>query len=359
MTATRNIDEWNGVRIARGAGVDLAIEIGEGHSGRMIEIPIHVRRGARDGPTVFLTAALHGDELNGTGAIRTLIRDASFQLDAGALICVPVLNVLAFDRHSRYLPDRRDLNRCFPGSATGSLASRIARIIFDEIISRSDYGIDLHTAAVRRTNYPTVRADLSNPDVRRLAEAFGGELIIDGRGPKGAFRRAACEAGCPTIVMEGGEIWKVEPTIVDRAVAGIRGLLVELGMIEGPRRRPARPVVVSTTTWVRADRGGFLEFHVAPGEIVDSGDPLATHTDLLGRGHHVLNAPFAGVVIGMTTLPSVSFGEPVCHLGKLGKDRERLIRLRDQLAAEGLHGRLLGDLATNLRLVAPPDAPDA
>lgn len=354
MIAKRPIDDWNGVRIAAGESRDVELSVSESYSGLNVKIPLHVRRGPRNGPVVFVTAALHGDELNGTGAVRALINDESFQPKAGSLILVPVVNVLGFDRHSRYLPDRRDLNRCFPGSRTGSLASRMARFIFEEIVSRADYGIDLHTAAVRRTNFPTIRADMSDEAVRRLANAFGSGLIISGAGPKGAFRRAACAAGCPTIVLEGGEVWKVEPAILDCAVRGVSNVLIELGMLDGEPQRAASQFVVEKTKWVRAERGGFLHFHVVPGEIVERNQPLATNASLLGREQNVLSAPFAGIVIGMTTIPAVSPGEPVCHLGRLAKGAKRIQRLRNKISTDDFHERLSGDLAKNLLIVDPP-----
>ena len=148
--------EWFGKSIGLSESANVELEITESYSGRNVAIPIHVRRGIKPGPTMFVTAALHGDELNGTGAIRSLLSDSYWNLDAGTVLLLPVLNVLGFERHSRYLPDRRDLNRSFPGNSTGSMASRLARVIFDSIASRCDYGIDLHTAAVRRTNFPNV-----------------------------------------------------------------------------------------------------------------------------------------------------------------------------------------------------------
>jgi predicted deacylase len=147
------VDEWYGEAIPAGASHNVQLAVSESYSSMTVRIPIHVRRAVEDGPVVFVTAALHGDEINGTGAVRQLIQDPGFRLLRGTVIFVPVLNILAFERHDRYLPDRRDLNRSFPGSAQGSLARRMARIIFKEIVSRCDYGIDLHTAAVRRTNY--------------------------------------------------------------------------------------------------------------------------------------------------------------------------------------------------------------
>ncbi len=348
----KSIEKWQGQSIAPGESRDVKLAIGESYSGMTVRIPLHICRGQEDGPVVFVTAALHGDEINGTGAIRQLIQDENFQLIKGSVILIPVLNLLAFDRHSRYLPDRRDLNRCFPGSPTGSLASRMANTVFQEIVSRCDYGVDLHTAAVRRTNYPNVRADLSQLPIRRLAEAFGSEIIINGRGPNGAFRREACGVGCPSIIMEGGEVWKVEPGIVASATRGIRNVLRELGMLEGEVESPNYQVIIDKTKWVRAERGGFMQFHVAPGDIVESGQALATNTNLLGHERSLLQAPFDGVVVGMTTLPAVSPGEPVVHLGKLpeGTHPEQLRRLRSE--ESGLEERVVEDLASNVLVVA-------
>ena len=349
------IDEWDGQRIAPGESRDVELAIGESYSSTTVRIPLHVQRAVQPGPVVFVTAALHGDEINGTGAIRTLLQDETFCLKCGSVILVPVLNLLSFDRHSRYLPDRRDLNRCFPGSRTGSLASRMARAIFDGIVTRCDFGIDLHTAAIRRTNYPNVRADLTTPEIRRLAELSGSEIIINGKGPRGAFRREACRAGCPTILMEGGEVWKVEPGIVESAARVVKNVLCGLGMLDGELQAAAHQVTIDRSKWIRADRGGFLQFHVKPGDIIEKGQPLATNATLLGREQNMLHAPFNAVVIGMTTLPAVSPGEPVCHLGKLpGKTRPLDLRRR-WTQENGLARRVSDELASNVLVVEPSE----
>ena len=347
------INVWNGEEIPEGEAHDVELAVTESYSSMTVRIPIHIRRSSVHGPVVFVTAALHGDEINGTGAIREIIQDETFRLRRGAVIFVPVLNILAFDRHSRYLPDRRDLNRSFPGSTGGTLASRMARTIFDSIISQSDFGIDLHTAAIRRTNYPNVRGDMSDDRVRDIANAFGCEIIVDGRGPKGALRREACRAGVPTIVMEGGEVWKVEPGITEAAVRGVKNVLRHLEMLDGESESPDHHVVIEKTKWMRAERGGFLQFHVNPGQIVAKGQLLATNATLLGREQTVLEAPFDAVVIGMTTLPATSPGEPVCHLGKLPSGIKPS-KLRSQRHAEqGLECRLTEELASNVLVVDP------
>ena len=344
-----------GETIAPGESRNVALAVGESYSGMTVEIPIHIRRAKKDGPVLLVTGALHGDEINGCGAVRQLIQDNSLQLRRGALVLIPVVNLLGFERHSRYLPDRRDLNRSFPGFACGSLAGRMAFTIFNEIVLRCDYGIDLHTAAVRRTNYPTVRGDLTNSKVRCLAEAFGAEIIMNSTGPKNSFRREACAAGCPTIIMEGGEVWKVEPGIVETAVRGIRNVLCELDMLAGEIESPAYQIVIEQSKWIRAERGGFLDFHIKPGDIVRKGRPITTGTTLLGEGQQTLYAPFNGVVMGMTILPSISPGEPICNLGKLPiqYSPEKLARLRAR--EDGLEQQVLDDLGTNVLVTGPPE----
>ncbi|MDH3222420.1 MAG: succinylglutamate desuccinylase/aspartoacylase family protein [Gemmatimonadota bacterium] len=341
----KHAGSWRGRRIPPGDRANLAITVSRNYAGAPIKLPIHVWRGKKRGPTVFITAGVHGDELNGTGVIRELILDPPFELVAGSLILVPVLNILAFDRLSRYSPDRRDLNRCFPGLSRGSLTSRLARAVHDNIVSRSDYGIDLHTAAARRTNFPNVRADLTDADTARLAELFGGELVIDTKGPPGTLRREAQEAGCPTIVLEAGEVWKVEPAVVEYTLHGIESVLAGLGMIEGKIRKPPYRVVAEERKWIRATAGGFLQFHVRPGDMVAKDAPLATNTSLVGEIHNVLTSPDDAIVLGMTTLPAVLPGDPVCHLafpsrGTFKRAERALGKLSDSHVLVRLHGDL-------------------
>ncbi|HCT44134.1 MAG: succinate dehydrogenase [Phycisphaerae bacterium] len=322
--------------------------ISESVAGRDIAIPVYVWKGHEPGPIVCVTAAVHGDEINGTGTIRSIVSDPPFDLLAGTLVMVPVVNLLGFERHSRYLPDRRDLNRSFPGSATGSLASRLAHAFFNQLTKHCDYGIDLHTAAVRRTNFPNVRADLSIPELRDFARAFGTELIIDSGGPKGSLRQAATKAGCPTIILEAGEVWKVESAVVEYTVRGITNCLRSLKMVEGTPSRPAYRLETDSSTWVRATAGGFLEFHVAPGEIVHDGEAIATSWDLGGAEVETIRAPRDGIVLGMTTIPSVAPGDPVVHLTYPKKGSlKKIEQVMENLDDDSLHERTREDLSRN------------
>lgn len=351
MSKYLSIENWMGHPVPKGQVSNVFLPVSESYAGISLKIPLQIHRSEIEGPVIFVTAALHGDELNGTGAIRELILDPEFKIKRGALILVPILNLLAFDRHSRYMPDRRDLNRCFPGSSKGSLAARVANTIFTEIVGRCDFGIDLHTASVRRTNYPNIRADMSDPDVAMLAKKFGAEVIVDYAGAAGTLRKESCSLGCPTIVLEGGEVWKVEPAIVQTAVRGIKNVLRHFQMIDGDPETPETQMVVNKTQWVRADHGGFLQYHAQPGQVVEAGQPLATNTDLLGQQNRVLVSPFDGVVIGMSTIPAVGPGQPVFHIGKLPKNTDAEDVQESRLEVESLEQRTVEDLASNVMIV--------
>ena len=355
MSQPQDAGSWFGHTVEAGASAVVSAVLSETYSGAEVSVPMLVWRGRRDGPTVSVTAAVHGDEINGTGAIRRIIHERPFDLAAGTLVLVPVVNVLGFERHARYLPDRRDLNRSFPGSADGSLSSRMAHSFFERVIRRCDYGIDLHTAAVRRTNFPNVRADMSNARLAAFARAFGSALVVDGKGPKGSLRRSACKAGCLTFILEAGEVWKAEPGIVAYAMRGVANCLKYLHMVEGEPNPPRYRIETDATKWGRAPRGGFLEFHTSPGVVVEKGDAIATISDLVGDESETVHAPRDGVVLGMTTIPSIAPGDAICHLafprrGVLAK----VGKLVDRLGEDPLHETIRDHLATNVS-VTPSD----
>ncbi len=345
----KNVGVWRGRRIAPGERADLGLTVSRSYGGEAIRVPVHVWRAPEPGPSLFVTGAVHGDEVNGTGTIRQLILEPPFELRRGTLILVPVVNILAFERMSRYSPDRRDLNRSFPGLKKGSLTSRLAHVIYSNIVSRCDYGIDLHTAALRRTNYPNVRADMEQEATARLATLFGAELMIDTPGPDGSLRREAVKNGCATLVLEAGEVWKVEPPVVEYALRGIRNVLVGLEMIEGKIVQPPFRMVAEETNWLRAEYGGFLQFHVGPGDVVAKGAPIVTNTSLVGHHQNVLTAPRDAIVLSLTTMPAVSPGDPVAHLAFPSETAFRKMEsVIGKLPHDGLLSRLRDALATNV-----------
>ncbi len=346
--AVRKAFRIGGVAIRRGESRDIRLKISERYTGDPINLPIKVVRGKKNGPALFVSAAVHGDELNGTGIVHDIMYEESLNLLCGTLVLVPVLNIFGFETQDRYMPDRRDLNRSFPGYREGSLASRVAYVIFDQIVRRCNYGIDLHSAALPRTNFPNVRGDLTNPTVRRLAQAFGCELIVNGKGPLKSLRREATRAGCPTIILEAGETGKIEPGVLEVGTRGVYNVLKELGMLEGEVIRPSYQTRVDKATWVRAEVGGILRFHVSPGEPVDAGQPIATNSSVFGRDRNVLVSPVDGIVLGMTTLPTVKPGEPVCHIAVPRRTIRSIRRTIRRMSENSLHQRLREDLATNI-----------
>ncbi len=337
-----------GQTIPRGATTDVKLKVSERYTGDPIHLPIRIIRAKKPGPTLFVTAAIHGEELNGVGVIHDLMFGDEIKLTAGTLMLVPVVNIFGFENQSRYMPDRRDLNRAFPGSPTGNLTSRVASIVFNEVVRRCDYGIDLHTAASGRTNFPNIRGNLNKPGIRRLAKAFGCELMVHGQGPDGSFRRESVKAGCNVIILEPGEPLKIEPSVLEVGVRGVRNVLMELGMIAGTPTKPAYQLRIDKSVWVRASVGGILRFHVAPGQVVDEGQPIATNASVIGRERNVLVAPTAGIVLGMTTLPTVKPGEPVCHLAVPKQSLAAIAKKIDASKRGSLHHRVRRDLATNI-----------
>ena len=356
--AARTAPRIGGVSVHAGETKDIRLKVSESYTGDDVFLPLRVSRAKRSGPTVFVTAAAHGDEMNGTGVIHELMFSDTLRLTRGTVILVPVVNVFGFEAGTRYMPDGRDLNRCFPGSRKGSLARRVARTLFDQVVRRSDYGLDLHTAAATRTNYPNVRGDLSDPRVERLARTFGCELIVNSEGPEGSLRREATNAGCPTIVLEAGEPLKIQPGVLETGVRGVVNVLRSLGMMDGDPVEPDYRCRVERSTWVRAEVGGLLRFHVAPGEAVRSGQPIATNSSVYGAEQNVLTASVNGLVLGLTTLPMVKPGEPVCHLAVLGRSLKRVKAAQRAQSRQSLGRRLREQLATNISVSERDEEPD-
>lgn len=323
-----------GREIAPGEAVELRLEVSEFYTAEPLSVPVTVVRGRRPGPTLFLTAAVHGDELNGVAVIRDLLIDQDFAELAGTLIAVPVVNVPGFLHQSRTLPDNRDLNRSFPGSAEGSFSARLARRMFQDVVRRSDFGIDLHTAGGDRANYPHVRADLGDRRVAELAGAFGAPVVIHGRGPAGALRRAAAAAGVPTIVYEAGSSRVFERRFIDLGIAGVQNVLRHLEMLDGgPVRQPPLRLEVKKSTWLRASAGGILDLKVSLGEAVARGQVISINTNPFGRERSQLVSPAAGIVIGLTRSPLVHPGDAICHLARL-RSRD-VARWREHREREG------------------------
>lgn len=305
-----------GTPVVLGETAELRMKVAESYTAEPVTVPVTVVRGA-PGPTLFVTATVHGDELNGVGILRALLNDTDFSPLKGTLIAVPVVNVPGFLNQDRRLPDRRDLNRSFPGSRRGSLTARLAETLFREVIRKSDFGIDLHTAGGERTNYPQVRGDLGNPGVAELAGAFGCSLMVDGAGPENSLRRTAVDAGVPTIVYEAGSARRLERPFIEVGIAGVLNVLRHLKMMPGEPVLPPLPLRVADTHWIRSKKGGILELRVDLGQPLRRGQAISVHTNPFGRERSQLKAPHAGIVLGLTQLPLVHPGDAICHVARV------------------------------------------
>jgi len=281
-----------------------------------MELPAEVLHGARPGPTVFLSGAIHGDEIVGVEIIRQLLEQIDERTMGGTLIALPVVNVFGFVAESRYLPDRRDLNRSFPGSPRGSLASRLARIFVDEVLSKSDFGIDFHAGSDDRTNLPQIRGNLEDDETRRLAHAFAPPLIVHSKTIGGSLRDAARKLGKRTLLFEGGEPRRFSPRAVSAGVAGGLRTLAALDMLETAPESLAAPVESRSTHWVRAPRGGIFRLGVKLGSKVRKGDLLGVISGPMGRDAREITATVSGIVMGHAVNPLVHQGDGLVHLAE-------------------------------------------
>jgi len=308
-----------GVTIEPGERRDLAPLASESYTGDRATLPMAVINGAEDGPRVFVTAAIHGDELNGIEVCRRLLDILEPAALRGSIVVVPIVNVLGVQFGSRYLPDRRDLNRSFPGSHGGSMAARIARLVTEEVITGSDAGIDLHTAANHRTNVPQVRI-ADDERALELAVTFGAPFVMRAPLRPGSLRAVALDLGVPVLTFEGGQPLRFDEDAIDVALRGILRVLARLDMVDdAPEPATAEPMVLEASRWLRAERGGVLELHVAAGDLVHAGQPLWTTTTPLGAERASIAADTEGYVIGATTLPLVQPGQAVLHVALPGE----------------------------------------
>lgn len=296
--------------------------------------PVLVVNGTRPGPTVCLTAAVHGDELNGIEIVRSVLYDLSPDKLAGTVIGVPIVNLQGFRRSSRYLPDRRDLNRYFPGNATGSSASRIAHSFFRDVISHCDALVDLHTGSFHRTNLPQLRADLTNPQVALLTEKFGATVVLHSSGARGTLRRAATDAGIPAVTLEAGEPARVQNDAVSHGKRGIMTLLNEMNMVRRATFWGSREPVYYRSTWIRADQGGVLISKVDLGQRVKRGEVLGTVTDPITNVQDSLVASASGRVLGMALNQFVMPGFAAYRLGIDESDHPIVITPLDGIDSE-------------------------
>jgi uncharacterized protein len=297
--------------------VNLPVSVLTNHT--PVTLPVHVLHGERPGPALFVSGAVHGDEIIGIEVVRRLVAHAALKDLAGTLLAVPIVNAFGFISQSRYMPDRRDLNRSFPGSDKGSLASVLADLFTREIMSRAQYGVDIHSAALHRTNLPQIRIAPGEPDLLKLARDFGPPVVLVSPLRDGSLRQSALERGVKVLLYEGGEALRFDETAIQTAVLGILRVMKSLGMTESREVQRAKvPAAVSqSSTWLRAPEGGILRSARNAGERVAAGETIGEISDPLGEKPAPVIAQDDGIVIGRTNLPVVHRGDALFHIARI------------------------------------------
>lgn len=306
-----------GVEVGPGERRTIEIPVARLPTAAGLSMPVHVVRGRKAGPSLFVSAAIHGDEINGVEIVGRLLRMKALERMRGTLIAVPVVNVFGFSGYSRYLPDRRDLNRSFPGSERGSLAARLAHLFMEEVVGHATHGIDLHTGALHRTNLPQLRVTQGDRASLAMAKHFGALVVLKSEMRDGSLRAAAFERKVPIVVYEGGEALRFDEWAIRAGLRGVIATMHHLDMLP-TRRKEARelpqPVVSSTSVWIRAPEGGILRTRASLGARVARGDTLGTIGDAYGHEPVPVRAPGDAIVIGRTQLPVVNEGDALFHL---------------------------------------------
>ncbi|MCR9117856.1 MAG: succinylglutamate desuccinylase/aspartoacylase family protein [bacterium] len=289
-----------------------------------VSLPISVINGRHDGAQLWLSAAVHGDELNGMEIINRVLEQIDPKTLRGAIIAAPIVNVFGFINQSRYLPDRRDLNRCFPGSKNGSLASRLANLFITEVVKKCTHGIDLHTGSNHRTNLPQIRANLDDEETARCAKAFGASVMINSNTRDGSLREAAAKLGIPVLLYEAGEAMRFEEEAISVGVRGVLRVMGSLGMIKRkkPRKNAAPPLISHESSWIRARCSGILRLVIQLGDSVTKGQVIGTIGNALGDDKHSIRAAFTGLIIGVTNNPLVNRGDSLVHVAKIAPAAE-------------------------------------
>jgi predicted deacylase len=312
-----------------------------------INLPVHVIHGRKEGPVLFVCGAIHGDEINGVEIIRRLMRLSALRRIRGTLIAVPIVNVFGFLSNSRYLPDRRDLNRSFPGRASGSLAARLAHLFMEEIVRKSTHGIDLHTAAAHRDNFPQIRGNLDDPELERLARASCIPVLINAGFRDGSLRSAAADIGVPVLVYEGGEALRFDEVVIRSGVNGVVRAMRALDMLppRKSRKQDITPAVLRSSTWVRAPQSGVLRAIVQLGKPVRIGTLLGLISDPFGRNEVEVKAHAEGIMIGRTNLPLVHEGDALFHIGRLEGTKAHALSLDPSELSDAYEAGITSEIA--------------
>ncbi|MEZ5171422.1 MAG: succinylglutamate desuccinylase/aspartoacylase family protein [Acidimicrobiia bacterium] len=314
--ATDTALTFGGTHAPRGRRTDVELPVARLPTGTWMSLPIAVVAGSAPGPTVWISAAIHGDEINGVEICRRVLDTVDPGSLTGTLIAVPVVNVFGFVEGNRYLPDRRDLNRSFPGSRRGSLASQLAHLLLTEVVDRCELGIDLHTGSNHRSNLPQIRANLDDARTRELAAYFGAPFVLHAQTRDGSLRAAATKRGVRVLLYEAGEAERFDDDAITVGTRGVLSVLDMLGMTTGLGEHGRDVLEARRSRWLRSPRGGILRLGVHLGDTVEHRQTIGVVTDALGVEESVMRSPVPGLVIGATNHPLVGRGDAVVHIAE-------------------------------------------
>lgn len=307
----------------RGEHGTVKLNVGKTPSDTTIFILAHIHRALRPGPTVLVLGGVHGDEINGIEIVSQLKSSGEFDnLKCGTVIAIPLLNVFGFNAFSREVPDGKDVNRSFPGSTNGSLASRIARTLTKKILPFVDIAIDLHTGGASRYNYPQIRYSSKDPMARVIAEQFAPPIIIKQPLIPKSFRRVAYDLGIPAIVYEAGESVRLDGFSIQKGKEGVLRVLKANGMID--KELPSldyKPMHIVKTAWLRAQASGVFIWSKSSGGYVHKGEPIGIIKDPFGTKEKIVISKVEGRVIGHNNASVVNQGDALFHIGMLTDDQ--------------------------------------
>lgn len=318
------IIELLGETILPGTSKTIEVEIAKLHSMTKLKIPVIIERSKIDGPTVLLSACLHGDEINGTEIVRKIIRNKINKPKRGTIICIPIINIFGFINQTREFPDKRDLNRVFPGSKTGSLASRFAHFLVTEIIPKIDYAIDFHAGGASRFNAPQIRIVPNNTELKELATVFNSPFTLYSKNIPGSFRNACTKLGVKMLLFEGGKSLDLNELITTKGIEGTMRFLNHLDMLNPKKEVPhttEKTIFIEKSNWIRANFSGMFHGLVKIGSFVQKGELLAMISDPYGKVEYKLKAPNDGYVINVNDAPIVYQGDAVFHISTKLEDQ--------------------------------------
>jgi len=303
-----------GRTIKKGTGAVLELEVAKLHTRNSIKITIIVERAKLDGPALLLMGGVHGDETNGVAIVRDIIRKKYNRPQRGTIICIPIFNVFGYLNQSREFPDGRDLNRVFPGSANGSLASQFAYQFTHEIAPLVDYILDFHTGGSDRENFPNVRCVLQEEKTYELAKVFDVPFIVQSKYIPNSIRDTIHKMGKTILLFEGGKSRNLNESVINYGVEGALNVMKYLGMHNGELNLKNKSITIQKAKWLRAAFSGMLRLYVKNGSWVNKKDTLAVITDPFGEFEKKVTAPFDCFVFSVNTAPIVNKGDALFHI---------------------------------------------